>query len=181
MYAWTCVLFLQQPVCHLPPPQPPPSKTSTNLWGLGGGDSFQQRLTVLSLLCVPLITVSPSKAPGLTQWPPCHGAPACGVCLGKAPNLAFPVCSSLHLSVCACSWAATAATALSQCSPALCGSIPQSHQNRAFHWLGQDRTAHLAAARKLAPGRAPVPISWPMVQANTLFLGVQKEKAFAIS
>lgn len=151
-------------------PVTPPSKTSINLWGLGGVDNFQQRLTVLSLLRVPLITVSPTKAPGAVQWPPCHGAPACGVLSGQSSWSPF---STMLISIpeLLCLHLRCYSRLVSQGSPGCVAPFPLSHhQNRAFHWVSQGRTAHLAAAVKLAPGRAPGPVSWSMVQLIHYFL-----------
>lgn len=108
MHGCVCFLSSSLSVNFSHPSHPPCSKTGTNLCGLGGGDSFQQRLTVLSLLCVPLITVAPTKAPGLRHGLPVMVHQPMVSCLGKSPNLPFPPCSSLHLSFCACTWAATA-------------------------------------------------------------------------
>lgn len=164
MYSWTCVLFLYQPVIFHPSHLP--SKTSISLWGLGGRDSFQQRLTVFSLLFVPLIRVSPSKVPGLHDGLLAMVHQPVVACLGKAPNLPSPACSSLHLSC--------YSRLMSQGSHGCVAPFPLP--NRAFHWVSQGTTAHLATAMKLAPGRAPVHISWSMVQLIHYFLVCKSKK-----
>lgn len=69
-----------------PPRQALPS---ANLLALGGGGepalSFQQRLTVLSVLCAPLLGVNISlESPWATQWPSCPGACPPGRALREA-------------------------------------------------------------------------------------------------
>lgn len=174
MHGYVCFFSGSLPVIFSHPNHPF-SKTSTNLWGLSGGDSFQQRLTVLSPVC-PWSEYLPQKPLGYTMASLSWCTSLC--CLVWA-QLPFPPCSSLHLSF--HSRLVSQGTLEGGVQPWLCGSIPPSHQNRAFHWVSQGRTALLAAAMKLAPGTAPVPISWSMVHANTVFLGMQKQKAFAIS
>lgn len=128
-------------------------------------ETASSRGWLCSLLCVPLIRVSLSKAPGL-QVASLSWCPACGVMSGQSSNLPSPACSSLHLSFCACTWAATAGW---WARAAMALWLLSQWQNRAFfHWISQGRTAHLAAA--------PVHMSWSVVQLIHYFLVCKRKK-----
>lgn len=139
------------------PTPAPPSRTSTRLWGLGGGDSFQQRLAVLTPLCALDQSIS-LKSPWVTGglsvmmsslW--CHiwaklQSPFSSVLI-SAPEL---LC--LHLSC--------YSRLMSQGSHGSVAAFPLAKQG--FHWISQGRTAYLAAALRwhLAEPQFTCPGPW---------------------
>lgn len=167
-----CAFFLTACLSSSPTPPPPPSRTSTRLWGLGGGDSFQQRLAVLTPLCALDQSIS-LKSPWVTGGLPvvvsslwCHvwaklQSPFSSVLI-SAPEL---LC--LHLSC--------YSRLMSQGSHGSGAPFPLAKQD--FLSLNKSReNSSPGCCSAMAPGRAPVHMSWSVVQLIHYFLVCKRKK-----